>query len=75
MPTDDEMRANAKPGMKPLYNFGFIGGMGRLLAAHPSIGPAFMELFRQIMFAPGMLDRQEREMVAAVATAGQDCEY
>jgi AhpD family alkylhydroperoxidase len=32
-------------------------------------------LLRQIMFEPGNLNRQEREMVAAVASAAQDCYY
>jgi alkylhydroperoxidase/carboxymuconolactone decarboxylase family protein YurZ len=31
--------------------------------------------FYEIMFAPGALDRAEREMVAAVASAAQDCEF
>ena len=32
--------------------------------------------FSEIMFSPeGTLDRREREMVAAVASAGQDCHY
>ncbi len=49
--------------------------MGRLLSAHKEIGPAFGQLFRTIMFQPGHLSRQEREMVAAVAAAAQDCRY
>ena len=57
------------------YNFGFRAAMGRLLAAHDRIGPAFGRLFRQIMFEPGHLNRQEREMVAGVAAAAQDCYY
>jgi Carboxymuconolactone decarboxylase family. len=47
--------------------------MGRLQATHPPIGRAFSALFRQIMFEPGSLRRQEREMVAAVTAAAQDC--
>jgi hypothetical protein len=39
--------------------------------AHPLNGPALAELFMQVMFAPGVLTRSEREMVAAVAAA--DC--
>ena len=31
--------------------------------------------FAEVMFAPGALSRAEREMVAAVASAAQDCEY
>ena len=43
--------------------------------AHPLIGPALAELFMQVMFALGALARPEREMVAAVAAAAQDCHY
>ena len=57
------------------YNLGFIPAMGRLIASHDRIGPYFGALFGQIMFAPGALDRREREMVAAIAAAAQDCHY
>jgi alkylhydroperoxidase/carboxymuconolactone decarboxylase family protein YurZ len=58
------------------YNFGFVANMGRLLRAHPRIGPRFIALFAEIMFArDGALDRREREMIAAVAAAAQDCHY
>jgi hypothetical protein len=57
------------------YDFGFVPSMGRLLAAHDGIGPLFGALFAKIMFAPGRLERREREMVAAVAAAAQDCHY
>lgn len=69
-----ESLAQTRPADHP-YNFGFASGMARLLAAHPRIGPAFMQLFSAIMFAPGQLDRQEREMVAAVAASAQECFY
>jgi alkylhydroperoxidase/carboxymuconolactone decarboxylase family protein YurZ len=78
LPTDEELRAQAKTGgagMKPVYDFGFVGGMSRLLAAHGRIGKAMQGLFYEIMFAPGALDRAEREMLAAVASAAQDCNY
>jgi alkylhydroperoxidase/carboxymuconolactone decarboxylase family protein YurZ len=57
------------------YNFGFRAAMGRLVATHDRIGPAFGRLYRQIMFEPGRLSRQERELVAGVAAAAQDCYY
>lgn len=57
------------------YDFGFAPAMARLVAAHPRIASAFGALFRVIMFEPGHLDRREREMVAAVAAAAQDCHY
>jgi hypothetical protein len=57
------------------YSFGFIPAMGRLISTHDAIGPYFGALFAQIMFAPGALSRQEREMIAGVAAAAQDCHY
>jgi alkylhydroperoxidase/carboxymuconolactone decarboxylase family protein YurZ len=73
--SQEEILAKMPPGSGSSYNFGFIGGMGRLLASHPRIGPAMQRAFYEIMFAPGALDRAEREMVAAVASAAQDCQY
>lgn len=75
LPTDEAMRAQMKPGMKSPYDFGFIGGMSRLLSAHERLGQAMRGFFAEVMFAPGVLSRDEREMVAAVASAAQDCEY
>ena len=75
IPTEEEFRAHMPPGAKGVYEFGFIPAMGRLLATHDTIGPAFGNLFMQIMFAPGHLSRSEREMVAGVAAAAQDCHY
>ena len=76
LPTDDEMRAlRERAGVKTTYNFGFIGGMSRLLVAHERIGKAMRGFFAEVMFAPGALSRAEREMIAAVASAAQDCEY
>lgn len=76
LPTPEELRARSTAPMPASsYNFGIVSGMGSLLAAHPRIGPAMQRAFAEIMFAPGALDRAEREMVAAVASAAQDCEY
>ena len=75
MPSEAEIRPRfAAFGPYP-YDFGFLPAMGRLILAHPRIGPAFGALFHQIMFAPGALDRREREMIAGVAAAAQDCFY
>ncbi len=68
------VRAMGAPKDSP-YNFGYRSEMGPLLSAHPRIGPAFWALFSEIMFTPGALTRAEREMVAAVAAAAQDCHY
>lgn len=64
------------PGSRHPYDFGFMPAMARLIAAHGRIGSAFSALFSQIMFAPeGKLTRAEREMIAAVSAAAQDCRY
>ena len=76
IPTEAELRASLPPGARAgNYDFGYLPAMGRLQAKHREIGPLFGALYRQVMFGPGELDRQEREMVAAVAAAAQDCRY
>ncbi|HEX9945008.1 MAG TPA: carboxymuconolactone decarboxylase family protein [Thermoanaerobaculia bacterium] len=75
LPTPEELRSRPGGPKPSSYNFGYPSGMGRLLAAHERIGRAMQATFHEIMFAPGALDRAEREMVAAVASAAQDCEY
>lgn len=74
LPSEDSIREKTR-GKKTGYNFGFVPRMSRLMAAHPAIGPAFSKLYGQIMFTEGRLDRREREMVASVAAAAQDCFY
>ena len=73
IPTEEQVRAQ-RPSGGP-YDFGFVPAMGRLLMAHPRIGPVFSALFGEIMFAPGSLSRRERELVAGIASATQDCFY
>jgi len=74
--TEEERRAQLPPGASgSAYDFEFIPAMARLLASHDKIGPAVGALLRLIMFEPGNLSRQEREMVAAMAAAAQDCHY
>ncbi|MGH7906035.1 MAG: hypothetical protein ACREP6_05355 [Candidatus Binataceae bacterium] len=72
LPSPEEIR---QMGLPPSYNFGFVGAMGRLLVAHPKIGPHFTRLFGQIMFGPGVLSRPDREMVAMVTARAQECFY
>ena len=73
MPSEAEVRS-LMPSGHP-YDFGFIAGMQRLVMAHMGIAPFFGALFQRVMFEPGALQRREREMVAAVAAAAQDCQY
>lgn len=73
LPDEADLRARGSSGGP--YDFGFLPNMARLIAAHPGIGPAFSRLFGEIMFRPGTLSRRERELVAGVAAAAQDCFY
>jgi hypothetical protein len=76
MPSEEEIRAGAPQMSGHPYDFGFLPAMARLVRAHERIGQAFGMLFAQIMFHPeGKLTRREREMVAAVTAAAQDCHY
>ena len=49
--------------------------MARLAAAHQRIGALFGALFVETMFGEGVLAYEERELVAGVASAAQDCFY
>jgi len=73
MPSDAQVQTYLGEGHP--YNFGFVVAMGRLVMSHEGIAPYFGMLFRRIMFEEGALSRREREMVAAVAAAAQDCHY
>lgn len=73
MPSEEQARAMM--GAANPYDFGFVTGMARLVGAHMQIAPFFGALFGRIMFGPGALERPEREMIAAVAAAAQDCKY
>ena len=76
IPTEDELRSSLPSGTRAgNYDFGYLPAMGRLQATHKAIGPMFGALYREVMFGPGKLNRLEREMVAAVAAAAQDCRY
>ena len=75
IPSEEEARARLQ-GASPAYDFGVLTAIGRLLMSHPRLGRAFGELYGAVMFAAeSALDRREREMVAAVAAAAQDCFY
>ncbi|PZR66739.1 MAG: hypothetical protein DLM66_12595 [Candidatus Dormiibacter spiritus] len=73
LPSVEEIAAKLPPGYP--YDWGFVPAMARLNRAHWRIGQHFGSLFRAIMFEAGHLSRPEKEMVAAVAAAAQDCHY
>ncbi len=72
----DEEIAQRRPGGAPgRYEMGGVPAMGRLIQTHPRIGPRFAALLREVMVEPGALSLAERQMIAAVAAAAQDCTY
>ena len=73
---EEDVRALFPEGADIGYDFGFLPAMTRLVVTHPRIGMLFGMMFSEIMFSPeGVLSRAEREMVAGVAAAAQDCFY
>lgn len=73
--SDAEVDAQLPPGGRNPYDFGFRPAMTRLLLAHPELAQTFRAHYANVMFRPGALTRPERELVAAVAAAAQDCFY
>lgn len=53
----------------------FPTNMGKLLLSRPRYGGPFLELFQRIMWDPGPLTRQQREMVAMVVSRANRCHY
>lgn len=75
LPTEEELLDSFPADHPYSVGAGRVPAMARLISAHPDLAPHFQRLVARIMFGPGALERAEREMVAAVAAAAQDCHY
>ena len=76
MPTAEELAVKMRAaGIDLPYDTTSIPAMSRLVRTHWRIGQAYGPLFHEVMMAPGRLSRAERELVATVASAAQDCHY
>ena len=77
LPSDAE--AHAAVGGETLPYETLMGGVvlriTRLILAHRLLGKALLNHIKVVMFGPGALSRAEREMVAAVTSAAQNCHY
>ena len=71
---DRETADRSLPANHP-YRLGMVPNMVRLIMSSGKLGETFGPHFASVMFNPGFLSRQEREMVASVAAAAQDCHY
>lgn len=77
LPSEEEFTAKFGDQTHPyqILMGGVAPRMGRLIMAHDLIGQALGALGAVVLFGPGALSRPEREMVAAVTAAAQDCAY
>ena len=54
---------------------GKVFNIVKAMSLRPAVLKASIELYREIMFGRSGLSRQERELLATVASAEQDCYY
>jgi alkylhydroperoxidase family enzyme len=54
---------------------GKIFNILKAMSLRPPVLKASIELYREIMFGESGLSRQERELLATVASAAQSCHY
>ncbi len=54
---------------------GKVFNIVKAMSLRPGVLRASIELYREIMFGESGLSRQERELLATVASAEQDCYY
>jgi uncharacterized peroxidase-related enzyme len=47
----------------------------KAMSLRPGVLRASMELYKEIMFGESGLSRRERELLATVSSAAQDCHY
>ena len=54
---------------------GKVFNIVRSMSLNPEVLRASMELYKAIMFGPSSLSRQERELIATVVSATNECFY
>jgi uncharacterized peroxidase-related enzyme len=54
---------------------GKVFNIVRSMSLSPEVLRRSMELYREIMFGPSGLSRQERELLATVVSAANECYY
>jgi uncharacterized peroxidase-related enzyme len=54
---------------------GKVYNIVRSMSLSPEVLRRSMELYREIMFGPSGLSRQERELLATVVSAANECYY
>lgn len=54
---------------------GKVYNIVRSMSLRPAVLKRSMELYKAVMFGPSALTRQERELLATVVSATNDCHY
>jgi alkylhydroperoxidase family enzyme len=54
---------------------GKVYGIVRSMSLRPAVLKRSMELYKAVMFGPSALSRQERELLATVVSATNECHY
>ena len=58
-----------------LARAGKVYNIVQAMSLQPNVLQASMRLYREIMFGPSGLSRQERELLAVVVSRENDCHY
>ncbi len=72
---DDAEGALAEEYDAAVGRAGKVFNIVRSMSLSPETLHASMELYKAIMFGPSQLTRQERELIATVVSATNDCYY
>ena len=58
-----------------LERAGKVFNIVKAMSLRPAVLGRSIELYREIMFGPSPLSRQERELLAVVVSSANDCHY
>jgi uncharacterized peroxidase-related enzyme len=58
-----------------LERAGKVFNVVKAMSLRPEVLKRSIELYREIMFGPSPLSRQERELLAVVVSSANDCHY
>ena len=72
---DDATGALRKEYDAAIGRAGKVFNIVQAMSLNPGVLRASMQLYREIMFGPSGLSRQERELIAVVVSRENDCHY
>jgi alkylhydroperoxidase family enzyme len=72
---DDAEGALAEEYEAAVERAGKVYNIVRSMSLNPAVLTASMEMYKAIMFGPSPLTRQDRELLATVVSAANECYY